>query len=189
MTIALTLLAVASVAIGILDLVRKSSADVLRTAATFEIGFLLGAAGQLFFPAAFPLGALAGFVLAAVHLDRVARTRVETLDAQLVAAPDAATSLLTLHDRIDALAGGAIDFRQGSLFLALLFTLLFAVGLIAIGLGTGVWPALLVGSLWLFTPVAQGARMLVEYEERRALRARLADEGYGGLDLLDARTG
>ncbi len=172
-TIPLVIAAAAAVGAAIGDLLQTGSRDVLRRTARLEAALLAGCLAQLVVPFGYVLGAVVGAVLAFARFEEIVRARVAALDRRLGEAPDEVSSLLLLHDRIDALTCFGCGLGHVWASLAVLATFLFGVGLVGFGLGYGVWLGLLLGSLILFMPVSHGARLLVEFEEIRSLHTRL----------------
>jgi len=178
-TVPLTLMALGAVAVGLWDLVKSNGRDVLRVSGFLELGLVLGAVSQIVVPGGFLIGAIGGFALASSSFDRISKARAADLDARLAAAPDDATSLLAVHDRIDTLVDPTNGVRQAGVFLSLLFMLFLGLGLISMGLRYDIWFTLLLGSLVLLLPATQGTRFLADFEERRLLHERLTElEGH-----------
>jgi len=174
-TVALVLVLVACVAIGVWDLFSNGSRAPLRAALICEGGLLLGAVLQLFTPAGFVVGAIAGLLAGIPAFVRWARGRVGVVDALAGSHDDGATSLLELHDHLDRLHSDLGPGNRALARLALGLLAALGVSMVVVGLLDDVWLFLPTGSVALFLPVAHLMRLLSERHERQLLEDALAE--------------
>jgi len=173
-TLFLTIGAIGSVAAGVRDLFRTGARDVLRCVGAFELGLVLGAAAEAYVPGGLVLGALGGFIGGYWGFDRLIGRRVDRLEATVAEAPDSASALLAVHDRVDLVTRPIGGVRPTARYLSMLFILLLGIVLNGVGIAYDLWIANAMGSGIMFWPLAVGTRWLAEHEEGRALR-RLLD--------------
>ena len=175
-TVAIILLAVASIGIGVWDLWGKAR-DVLRAVSLATLALVGGVALDVLLPGGFVAGAIAAWAVGARGVARIHAARGEELEIALDAAEDPASRLLVLHDRVDlrSLDGTVAEKAAGVAALGVLA--LVAVGLIAAGMTYSAWQLLLAGIGVGFLPVSQATKALTAAEERRAVQARLAPTG------------
>jgi len=160
---------------GIWDLVKRGARDLLSSFLLLGIGMVAGVGLESIFGGGFLVGAVGGFALGMPRLVRAETKRKDAMTAALLRAPDTASSLLLVHDRLDELESGKPSGGSGRTgwLLGLAIVALVGFGEVAIGLAYNVWQFLLAGSCVLFLPLSQIGRMMVEAEESQVLRAAL----------------
>ena len=174
MTIGLVILAIASLLGAARDLHRRGSEDVLRAVLFAETGALFGAMLGLFVPGGFFLGLLGGVVLAARRFGEIGRERRRELEARVASAETRAEALLALHDRADDLLGPpGGPTRRVATALGVAAMGAAALGLVGVGVGSGSFPATVLGIAISFWPVATLADTSVRHDEREVAQRLL----------------
>jgi hypothetical protein len=173
-TLLIVIMAVASVAMGAWDLLKNRARDVLLTVSLAELALVAGAVLETVFSGGFGVGAIVGVVIGVRGIEHIGTARETVLVKALAAAPDRASSLLLLHDQIDAGRTEERGFKKIGYVLSIVLMTLLGVGLIAMGLTYDVWQALLSGIGTLFLPASQIARAVMAAGERDRIEARIA---------------
>ena len=168
------ILSVASVGLGTWDLWKHRAKDVLLSVTLAEGSLAAGVGLEALFPGGFAVGVALSALVGVRGMARIGKTREAELLQDLKAAPDDASRLLVLNDRIDMRASpetGVERFVRGwiALWLAL-----GGVAFLALGLTYDVWEALLTGVGLLFFPVGEIARSVLVAAERGRLEGRMA---------------
>lgn len=172
-TLAIALLAAASIGIGIWDVWGKAR-DVLAVVGLAELALVAGVALETLFPGGFAVSVIASWVLGAKGVARVEASREAELEFALEQAPDSASRLLVLHDRMDRRRLDGTVAEKTMAFAGLWVLALVAVGLIAMGLTYDSWQVLLAGVGIAFLPVGQAAKAITAGEERRQVEALIS---------------
>jgi hypothetical protein len=175
-TLLLALGAAGSVGAGLRDLYKTGSRDVLPCVGAMELGLIVGTAAEALLPGGLALGALGGLIAGYARFDRLTARRVDAVEAELTEAPDRASALLVVHDRVDLVTRPIGGARRTARYLSMLFILLLGIVLSGMGVAHDYWIANVMGAGIMFWPIAAGTRWLAEHEEGRALRSRLLDD-------------
>lgn len=174
-TVLLVLISVLAVVGGVWDLFKRNARDLLGAVLLLGVGMVAGVGLEFLFPGGFLVGVAGGFSVGMPQLLRAEAKRKDATAAALLEAPDPASSLLVVHDRLDGLARHESQRRihRFGWGLGMAMFALVGMGEIAIGMGYHVWQFLLSGSALLFLPASQLGRAMVDADEREALEARL----------------
>ncbi|MCG6955745.1 MAG: hypothetical protein LJF04_07130 [Gemmatimonadetes bacterium] len=187
-TFLIVLLSVFAVAGGMWDLFKRNGRDLLGSFLLLGLGMVAGVGLESLFGGGFLVGTIAGFAVGMPRLVRAEKRRKDAMASMLLEAPDTASALLVVHDRLDELERCSPQGRLGrtAWFVGLTLMALVGFGELAIGLSYHVWQFLLAGSCLLFLPVSQIGRTMVEAEESHVLRGVLRRLHAGGVDAADA---
>jgi hypothetical protein len=160
---------------GMVQLVKAGARDLLSSALALCGGMVVGVALQVVVQGGVLIGVAGGLTLAVRGALRALAKRRNATAAALLEAPDGATSLLIVHDRLDALerenSRGAI--RKVGQAVAAVVMGIFGVGGVAMGMIRHSSLVLLIGLGGLFVLASAVGRRMVEAAEADVLRAEL----------------